>query len=125
MSIGRLTATFCPVLGAPSYDGGGGEVVGWQQCSPWSALLGWLPLLVDRNMRGCLPYGTNPEPWPGFWWSTENAEISHLNSPWYWGEAFENAALVALAHTLRDVRQVYPMATPDQIHDVLIEYGVI
>ncbi|MFQ4134779.1 hypothetical protein PGN35_000495 [Nodosilinea sp. PGN35] len=120
----ELLPPFRPLLGAPSYDGGGREVVGWLHCPRWRALLGWVELLVDRNVHGCLPYSTNPEPWPNFWWAVENAEKSHLSSPWYWGEVSEGMALLALARTLRDVRQVYPQVTPEQIHDALIEMGV-
>lgn len=124
MSEEVLTA-FRPILGAPSYDGGGREVVGWLHCSRWRALLGWVQLLVDSNLHGCLPFDTNPEPWPDFWWSVENAEMSHLASPWYWGGIQEQAALIALARTLIDVRRVYPQATPEQIHDALTELGAI
>lgn len=116
---------FRPLLGAASFDGGGREVVGWLHCSRWRALLGWVQLLVDRNIHGCMPFSTNPEPWPDFWWSVENAEISNLGSPWYWGETAENLAMIALARTLMDVRRVYPQATPEQIHDALIELGAI
>jgi hypothetical protein len=112
-------------MGAEAFDGGGREVVGWLHCHRWRAIIGWLPLIVERNMLGCLPYNTNPEPWPDFWWATENAEISHLGSPWYWGEIQETAALVALSRTLRDVYRVYPQVTPQQIHDVLTQAGVL
>ncbi|WP_348235999.1 hypothetical protein [Leptolyngbya subtilissima] len=97
-------------MGAESFDGGGREVVGWTDCPRGRALLAWLPLLVDRNIHGCVSYSTNPEPWPGFWWATRNAEISHLNSPWWW--------------------QVYPKAPPrdlwepQDLWDVLYEAGV-
>lgn len=121
----EMLQPFRPVLGAETYDGGGREVVGWIGCPRWRAVFAWVPLLVERNMQGCLPYSTNPEPWPDFWWATENAEMSHLNSPWYWGEVQESVAIVALARTLLDVRRAYPDVTPAQIQDVLIEAGVI
>ncbi len=124
MQIGLFTS-FRPLLGASSYDGGGREVVGWLHCPRWRAVLGWLPLLIERNIHGCLPFDSNPEPWPDYYWATENAEMSHLASPWYWGHIGEQAAMVALARTLMDVRKVYPGATPQQIEDVLIEMGVI
>jgi hypothetical protein len=114
-----------PLLGASAYDGGGREVVGWLHCPRWRALLGWIPLLIERNVQGCLPYNTNPEPWPGYYDGIEQTEISHLNSPWHWNGIEEQAAVLALARTLRDVRRVYPMATPEQIQDVLMEAGVI
>lgn len=121
----EILEPFRPILGAEAFDGGGREVVGWQHCPLWRAILGWLPLLVERNMLGCLAYSTIAEPWPDFWWATENAEISNLSSPWYWSEIEETAALVALSHTLRDVHRLYPQVSPQQIHDALVEHGVL
>ncbi|MGG6240916.1 hypothetical protein ACQ4N7_20025 [Nodosilinea sp. AN01ver1] len=121
----ELFPPFRPLLGAPAFDSGGREVVGWLHCPRWRALLGWVQLLVDRNIHGCLPFETNPEPWPCYYDGIEAAEMSHLAAPWYWCGVQEQAALVALAHTLRDVRRVYPQATPEQIHDVLMEMGAI
>lgn len=73
---------FRPVLGAESYDEGGREVVGWIHCPRWRAIKGWVALLVERNMQGCLPFATNPEPWPGYYWAIKQAESCDLNSSW-------------------------------------------
>jgi hypothetical protein len=121
----ELFEAFRPVLGAKAYDNGGREVVGWIHSPRWRALLGWVELLIDRNIHGCLPFESNPEPWPFYYDGIEAAEMSHFSSPWYWSEVSENLALIALARTLTDVRRVYPVATPQQIQDVLTELGVI
>jgi hypothetical protein len=78
----EILQPFKPLPSCYVNDVGGLEVVGWLHCPlPW-AWLGWIPLLVDRNVHGCIPYNNNPLPWPGYYWSIENAEKSHLSSPW-------------------------------------------
>lgn len=121
----EILPPFRPILGAVAFDGGGREVIGWVHCARWRALLGWVELLCDRNIHGCLAYATNPEPWPSYYWAIEVAESSHLNSPWYWSEVAESVALQGLYRTLRDVHECYPQATPEQIEDVLLDMGLI
>jgi len=78
----EILQPFKPLPSCYVNDIGGLEVIGWLHCPlPW-AWLGWIPLLVDRNVHGCIPYNNNPEPWPGYYWGIKNAESCHLSSPW-------------------------------------------
>lgn len=124
MSI-EILQPFRPVLGAKAYDGGGREVMGWLHCPQWRALLSWAQVLLERNVYGCLPYSTNPDPWPGYYDGIEAAEISHLNSAWYWNEVSEWLELVALHKTLTEVQQVYPQVTPEQVKELLEDFGLL
>jgi hypothetical protein len=123
MSI-EILQPFRPVLGAKAYDGGGREVIGWIHCSRPKSLLAWLVLLIERNVTGWLPYATNPEPWPGYYDGIQAAEVSHLNSPWYWNQVAEWIALATLANTLKDIRKVYPETTPEQVKEVLEDFDL-
>jgi hypothetical protein len=102
MSI-ELLQPFRPVLSAPSFEGAGYEVLGWVFCHRWRALGPWLRLLVDRNMHGTIPFGTNPEPWPHYYDGIQAAEVSHGRRPWNW----------------TTVLAFFPFTTASQVWDVL------